>query len=158
MDFFSPPGGTSSWGSRVWDFRLVKGPQAWKNRTLSKIQSAYSRPGNTSIQRNTIDLEKVAVHWATMTTPSIPYNTILQIYLFKILALSTYCHYFIMVFLYLVVNFAWSEDVWYYFYLIKCFSGWWVAGSTPHPQPGGDEVICDRGFLPLAFLPVDTAR
>ena len=24
-------------GPRVWDFRLVKEPQAWKNRTLSKI-------------------------------------------------------------------------------------------------------------------------
>ena len=33
----SPPGGTSSWGSRVWDFRLVKEPQAWKNRPLSKF-------------------------------------------------------------------------------------------------------------------------
>ena len=32
-----PPGGTSSWESRVWDFRLVKEPQAWKNRPLSKI-------------------------------------------------------------------------------------------------------------------------
>ena len=30
-------GGTLSWGSRVWDFRLVKEPQAWKNRPLSKI-------------------------------------------------------------------------------------------------------------------------
>ena len=33
----SPPGETLSWGSRVWDFRLVKEPQAWKNRPLSKI-------------------------------------------------------------------------------------------------------------------------
>ena len=33
----SPPGGTSSWRSQVWDFRLVKEPQAWKNRPLSKI-------------------------------------------------------------------------------------------------------------------------
>ena len=33
----SPPGGTLSWGSWVWDFRLVKEPQAWKNRPLSKI-------------------------------------------------------------------------------------------------------------------------
>ena len=32
-----PPGGTLSWGSRVWDFRLVKEPQAWKIRPLSKI-------------------------------------------------------------------------------------------------------------------------
>ena len=31
-------------GSRFWDFRLVKEPQAWKNRPLNKIQSAYSRP------------------------------------------------------------------------------------------------------------------
>ena len=31
------PGGTLSWGSLVWDFRLVKEPPAWKNRTLSKI-------------------------------------------------------------------------------------------------------------------------
>ena len=30
-------GGTLSWGSRVWDFRLVKEPQTWKNRPLSKI-------------------------------------------------------------------------------------------------------------------------
>ena len=33
----SPPGGTLSSGSRVWDFRLVKEPQAWKNSPLSKI-------------------------------------------------------------------------------------------------------------------------
>ena len=39
-DFFqdvkilSPPGGTLSWGSRVWDFRLVKEPQAWKKKGL----------------------------------------------------------------------------------------------------------------------------
>ena len=33
----SSPGGTLSWGSWVWDFRLVKEPQAWKNRPLSKI-------------------------------------------------------------------------------------------------------------------------
>ena len=33
----SPPGGTLSWGSRVWDFRLVKEPQAEKNKPLSKI-------------------------------------------------------------------------------------------------------------------------
>ena len=33
----SPPGGTLSRGSRVWDFRLVKELQAWKNRPLSKI-------------------------------------------------------------------------------------------------------------------------
>ena len=33
----NPPGGTLSLGSRVWDFRLVKEPQAWKNRPLSKI-------------------------------------------------------------------------------------------------------------------------
>ena len=33
----SPPRGTLSWGSRVWDFRLVKEPQTWKNRPLSKI-------------------------------------------------------------------------------------------------------------------------
>ena len=33
----SPPRGTLSWGSRVWDFRLDKEPQAWKNRPLSKI-------------------------------------------------------------------------------------------------------------------------
>ena len=33
----SPPGGTLSWGSRVLDFRLVKEPQPWKNRSLSKI-------------------------------------------------------------------------------------------------------------------------
>ena len=32
----SPPGGTLSWGSRVWDFRLVKESQAWKNRPLNK--------------------------------------------------------------------------------------------------------------------------
>ena len=31
----SPPGGSFSWGSRVWDFRLVKEPQAWKNKPLS---------------------------------------------------------------------------------------------------------------------------
>ena len=42
----SPPGGTLSWGSRVWDFRLVKEPQAWKNRPLKKLLSAYSRPSN----------------------------------------------------------------------------------------------------------------
>ena len=29
--------GTLSRGSRVWDFKLVKKPQAWKNRPLSKI-------------------------------------------------------------------------------------------------------------------------
>ena len=28
---------SSVWRSRVWDFRLVKEPQAWKNRPLSKI-------------------------------------------------------------------------------------------------------------------------
>ena len=33
----SPPGGTLSWGSRVWDFRFVKEPQALKNRPLSKV-------------------------------------------------------------------------------------------------------------------------
>ena len=33
----SPPGGALSWGSRFWDFRLVKEPQAWKNRPLSKL-------------------------------------------------------------------------------------------------------------------------
>ena len=33
----NPPRGTLSWGSRVWDFRLVKEPEAWKNRPLSKI-------------------------------------------------------------------------------------------------------------------------
>ena len=32
----SSSGATSSWGSRVWDFRLVKEPQAWKNRPLRK--------------------------------------------------------------------------------------------------------------------------
>ena len=44
MDFFqdvkilstSPLEGTWSLGSRVWNFRLVKEPQAWKNRPLSK--------------------------------------------------------------------------------------------------------------------------
>ena len=30
-------GETLSSGSLVWDFRLVKEPQAWKNRPLSKI-------------------------------------------------------------------------------------------------------------------------
>jgi hypothetical protein len=33
----SSQGGTLSWGSRVWDFRLVKEPQSWKNRPLSKL-------------------------------------------------------------------------------------------------------------------------
>ena len=33
----SPPGGTLRWMSRVWDFRLVQEPQAWKNRPLSKV-------------------------------------------------------------------------------------------------------------------------
>ena len=33
----SPPGGILSWGSRVWDFRLVKEPQVWKNWPLNKI-------------------------------------------------------------------------------------------------------------------------
>ena len=33
----SPPGETLSWGSRVWDFRLVKEPQAWKSMPLSTI-------------------------------------------------------------------------------------------------------------------------
>ena len=33
----SPLGGTLSWGYRVWDFRLVKEPQAWKKRPPSKI-------------------------------------------------------------------------------------------------------------------------
>ena len=33
----NPSGGTLSWGSRVWDFRLVKEAQAWKNRPLSKL-------------------------------------------------------------------------------------------------------------------------
>ena len=33
----SPPGGTLSWGSRVWDFRLVEESQAWRNSPLSKI-------------------------------------------------------------------------------------------------------------------------
>ena len=32
----SPPGGTLSWGSRVWDFWFIKEPQAWKNRPLTK--------------------------------------------------------------------------------------------------------------------------
>ena len=31
------PRGTFSWGTQVWDFRLVKELQAWKNRLLSKI-------------------------------------------------------------------------------------------------------------------------
>ena len=53
----SPPGGTLRWGSRVWDFRLVKEPQAWKNRPLSKIKSAYSLP-NTQIRGSTIDLKR----------------------------------------------------------------------------------------------------
>ena len=33
----SPPWGTLSRGSQVWDFRLVKEPQAWKIRPLNKI-------------------------------------------------------------------------------------------------------------------------
>ena len=33
----SPAGGTLSCGSRVWDFRLRKEPQAWKNRPLREI-------------------------------------------------------------------------------------------------------------------------
>ena len=33
----SPPGGTWSRESWVWDFRLIKEPQAWKNRPLRKI-------------------------------------------------------------------------------------------------------------------------
>ena len=33
----SPPGGILSWRSQVWDFRLVKEPQAWKNGLLRKI-------------------------------------------------------------------------------------------------------------------------
>ena len=33
----SGEGGTLRWGSRVWDFRIVKEPQAWKRRPLSKI-------------------------------------------------------------------------------------------------------------------------
>ena len=33
----SPHGETLSWESRVWDFRLVKESQDWKNRRLSKI-------------------------------------------------------------------------------------------------------------------------
>ena len=32
-----PLGGTLSWESWVWDFRLVKEPQAWTNSPLSKI-------------------------------------------------------------------------------------------------------------------------
>ena len=43
----SPPEGTLSLGSLVWDFRLVKKPQAWNNRPLSNILSAYSRSTNT---------------------------------------------------------------------------------------------------------------
>ena len=31
----NPPGGTSSWGSGVWDFSLFKEPQAWKNSSTS---------------------------------------------------------------------------------------------------------------------------
>ena len=41
-----PPWGTLSWGSRVWDFRIVKETQAWKNRHLSNIKSVYSCPSN----------------------------------------------------------------------------------------------------------------
>ena len=33
----SPPGGTSSRGSQVWDFRLVKEPQAWKTGLWAKF-------------------------------------------------------------------------------------------------------------------------
>ena len=33
----SPPGGTVSRGPQVWDFRLVKEPQVWKNRPLSNF-------------------------------------------------------------------------------------------------------------------------
>ena len=33
----SPPGGTFSWGFRVWDSLLVEEPKAWRNRPLSKI-------------------------------------------------------------------------------------------------------------------------
>ena len=33
----SPLEGTLSWRSQVWDFSLVKEPQAWKNRPLSQI-------------------------------------------------------------------------------------------------------------------------
>ena len=33
----SPPGGTLNQEARVWDFRLVKESQAWKNRPLGKI-------------------------------------------------------------------------------------------------------------------------
>ena len=29
--------GTLSWGSRVWDFRVVKEPHAWKNRLWAKL-------------------------------------------------------------------------------------------------------------------------
>ena len=42
----SPPGGTLSHECRVWNFTLVKKPQAWKNKPLSKIPSMYSRASN----------------------------------------------------------------------------------------------------------------
>ena len=38
----SPPGRPLSWGSRVWDFRLVEKPQAWKN----SLTSAGFEPAN----------------------------------------------------------------------------------------------------------------
>ena len=52
-----PPGGTLSWGFRSWGFRLVKEPQAWKNRPMRKIYSEFSRP-NTQFRGSTIDLKK----------------------------------------------------------------------------------------------------
>ena len=51
----SPPGGTLGWGSRVWHFRLVKEPQAWKiglwakfNRRIHALVYLNSREHNRS--------------------------------------------------------------------------------------------------------------
>ena len=38
----SPSGVTFSWGFRVWDFRLVKEPQAWKKGLCAKFNDIFT--------------------------------------------------------------------------------------------------------------------
>ena len=62
----SPPESALSKESRVRDFRLVKEPKACKNRRLSKIQSAYSRPSYTLVP---VYLAREAMDLSTITLP-----------------------------------------------------------------------------------------
>ena len=73
----SPPGGTLIWGSRVWDFRLVKESHAWKIGLWTK----FNRHIHVLVIPKFGGAQYIAMHWAAMTTLSmqcnaIQYNTI----------------------------------------------------------------------------------